>query len=117
MDEKLYEKVGRMSYLQKKIYDFTDNMQYGEIPDADDVETLFSNLEEANAQRVEILKSLSVQNCSASFMEPVIFRDNSEIKNAHLYGEPDAALDFIATQQDSKDIFMQQMAMYVAICL
>ena len=117
MDEKLCNEVSKMAYFQKKIYDLADNMQYGEIPTKESIDTLFRNIEMANDKRVEILRSRSEKNYSASFMEPAIFKDNSEIKNAHLFGEPTGALDFISEQQDSEDIFMQQMAMYVAICL
>lgn len=117
MNNKLDVLVGKMAYTQKQIYELLNDIQVGDIPSDKQISILFKRMEECNRERIHELRKLNVENVSSSFLEPVSFKDNGEIINAHLYGNVDGALDFVSEQYNSTDMFRWQMARYVAICL
>lgn len=114
MDTKLKNSVLWQSLLQKKIYDLKNDMEFGEIPDKEKVEELLFQFEKANYKRVSLLKRDDEKNISSSFLDPIIFEDNGKVEQGVLFAPIKGALNFIEENYNSDNVFLQELAMYVA---
>lgn len=117
MTGKLKTAVISTCFWNKKLYEVKSNIEMGEMPDPEEVGKIVHELEKANNKRVSVLKMQGENNVSSTFMEDITFRDNGELIEGQLFGPISGAIDFINEQSESNDLFMQQMAMNVAICL
>ena len=117
MDKKLKDSVLSFAYWINKAYDIMDDLKVGVIPDETELEDVLFNLEKANLKRISLLKERGETNLSSSFVDAIIFKDCGEIVDGKLVGPADGAIDFIVTNENSSNLFIAQMATYVAVCL
>lgn len=117
MDKKLKDSILNFSYQINRAYDIIDDLRIGVVPDEEELEEVFFNIEKANSKRISILKEKGESNLSSSFVDDIVFKDCGEIVNGKLVGPIDGAIDFIINNEDSNNIFIAQMATYVAVCL
>ncbi len=101
----------------KKINMLIEDVEFGDIPEVEKVEELLSNLEKTNLKRISLLKAEGETNLSTAFIDEINFKDGGCIVGSRLIGPVEGAIDFVAEQQQSDNIFLKQMAMYIGICL
>ena len=54
---------------------------------------------------------------SSSFADLIQFKDGGMIDKGKLVGPVEGAIDFVMEHEDSSNVFLAQMAEYVAICI
>ncbi|MCR5837059.1 MAG: hypothetical protein K6G88_11180 [Lachnospiraceae bacterium] len=107
--------INEVCYYTKKLYELKNDMQLGVIPDEEYIETIVSNLDDAESRRLSLLTDSD--NKSNSFTDNIIFKDNGELIDGVVVGPVNGALDFVAEQSASDDLYMREMAAFVAISL
>lgn len=114
----LLDALNEQIYLYQLICTFKNNFEeFGEIFEPETFEYFMSEYEKADTKRKEILEKLGYSNKSASFLEDITFKDNGKIVEGQLFKPLEGALDFVKEFQNSDDLFMLEVATYVAACL
>lgn len=117
MNKKLKNSVIDFSFYTKKLYEIIEDIEFGVIPNEKELEHIFSKIEGADNKRVSLLKAMDEKELSSSFADLIQFKDGGMIDKGKLVGPVEGAIDFVMEHEDSSNVFLAQMAEYVAICI
>lgn len=117
MLKKLKDSVVDFSFYTKKLYEMIEDIEVGVIPNEKELELIFSKLETADNKRISLLKSMDEKVLSTTFTDLIQFKDGGIIEKGKLIGPVEGAIDFVTEHENSSNIFLAQMAEYVAICI
>ena len=117
MNKKLKNSVIDFSFYTKKLYEIIEDIEFGVIPNEKELEHIFSKIEAADNNRVSLLKAMDEKVLSSTFADIIQFKDGGMIDKGKLVGPVEGAIDFVMEHEDSSNLFLAQMAEYVAICI